>query len=131
MKFGSSQSKLVTVDPTFSMYSILAKRLGARVVFVKLAPSTSRDPFAINTKSVIETSRKNGVKVLVLASPNNPTGIQYPAEEILAIAESLPEVPIVIDEAYMEYARYSASKFLSKNRNLIIVRTFSKAFGLS
>ena len=131
MKFGSTQSKLVTVDPSFSMYSILARRLGARVVLVKLAPSTARDPFSINQSSVIEASRKNGVKVLVLASPNNPTAIQYPAEEILGIAESLADVPIVIDEAYMEYAGYSASKFLSKNRNLILVRTFSKAFGLA
>ena len=52
-------------------------------------------------------------------------------EEILGIAESLPDVPIVIDEAYVEYAGYSASKYLSKNRNLILVRTFSKAFGLA
>ncbi len=131
MKFGNSQSKLVTVDPSYSMYSILARRLGARVVFVKLAPSTAEDPFSINRRTVIEASKNNGVKVLVLASPNNPTGIQYPVEEILGIAESLPDVPIVIDEAYVEYAGYSASKYLSKNRNLILVRTFSKAFGLA
>ena len=131
MKFGSSQNKLVTVDPTYSMYSILARRMGASIVSVKLAPSTAENPFSINSREIIQTSRKNNVKVLVLASPNNPTGIQYAEEVILEIVESLPDLPIVIDEAYMEYARYSASKFLSNNRNLILARTFSKAFGLA
>ena len=131
IKFGRSRTKLVTVDPTYSMYSILAQRLGAQVVSIKLAPSTAREPFSLIPKNVVQTSKKSGVKILVLASPNNPTGIQYPAEEILTIAESLPDTAIVIDEAYVEYAGYSMSKYLSRNRNLILVRTFSKAFGLA
>jgi histidinol-phosphate aminotransferase len=98
---------------------------------VKLGPSTGKDPFSLNKAEVIRAASRKGVKVLVLASPNNPTGIQYAEEEIMEIAEALPQVAIIIDEAYVEYARYSASKFFSKKPNLILARTFSKAFGLA
>ncbi len=131
MKFGKRSSKVVTVDPTYSMYSILAKRLGGSVSSVKLGPSTVRPPFSLDAGQVTKKSKNVGANLVVIASPNNPTGIQYPAEEILQIAESLSDVALVIDEAYVEYGTYSVARLISKSRNLVVVRTFSKAFGLA
>lgn len=127
MKFDGKKRKIVTVSPTYSMYSILASRLGASLEYVKLGQSTQTNPFSLDENRVIRASKKDA-SILVLASPNNPTGIQYPVEQIQTIVESLPQVAIVIDEAYVEYARYSAARLISKYGNLIIARTFSKAF---
>lgn len=130
-KFKGKSSTLVTVDPSYAMYAVLAGRSGAKVTFVKLNPSTANEPFALRSENVLNAVRKSGAKVLVLASPNNPTGIQYPLEQISSILESLPGTSIVVDEAYVEYANYSTSSLVSKFKNLIVVRTFSKAFGLA
>ncbi|MDG6907352.1 MAG: histidinol-phosphate aminotransferase family protein [Nitrososphaerota archaeon] len=129
MKLDTDQRRIVTVDPSYSMYPVLASRLGAKLDYVKLEPSTDYNPFSLDTQRLIKASRN--AQIVVLASPNNPTGIQYPMEDIQTIAESLPDVAIIIDEAYLEYARYSAAKLLSKHRNLLIARTFSKAFGMA
>jgi histidinol-phosphate aminotransferase len=130
LKLVAGKGKLVTVDPTYSMYLVLANHAGAKVMTAKLAPSTAREPFALDT---LELSKllKGGTNALVLASPNNPTGIQYPQEQLRSIIESFPDIPVIIDEAYVEYGEYSATELLSRFRNLIIVRSFSKAFGLA
>lgn len=124
--------KLTIIEPTYSMYSVLARRLGVRVRFVKLGPSTTRPPFSLPVTKVIITAKKEKASVLVLASPNNPTGIQYPVDEIRTLIESLPETRILIDEAYVEYGNYSAVSLMNRaKQNLVIIRTFSKAFGLA
>ena len=130
-KFNGKRSTMVTVDPSYGMYAVLAGRLGAKVTFSKLNPSTANEPFALRSENVLKAVRKSGAKVLVLASPNNPTGIQYPLEQVRSILESLPDTSIVVDEAYVEYANYMTVSLLSKFRNLTVVRTFSKAFGLA
>lgn len=124
--------KIITIDPTYSMYSILAKRMGARISTVRLSPSTANNPFSLNeTELIRECRKKKGVQILVLASPNNPTGIQYPEDLVRSIVEALPDVQVLVDEAYVEYGEYTFSKHLTKYQNLLIVRTFSKAFGMA
>ncbi len=123
--------RIFTVDPSYLMYSILAKRVGATVSTVGVAASTAKDPFALNEKELIRECKKKGAKMLVLSSPSNPTGIQYPEDQIRSILESLPSVQVLLDEAYVEYGRYTFSKNLPRYGNLLIVRTFSKAFGLA
>ncbi|MGI0090137.1 MAG: pyridoxal phosphate-dependent aminotransferase [Nitrososphaerales archaeon] len=128
MKLGS-RGKMVTVDPTYSMYSVLAKRLGADVDFVRVRSSTAKEPFSLALDELIASAKR--ANILVIASPNNPTGVQYPIDEIRALIQSLPETLVVIDEAYVEYADYSTAGLLKSNKKLIITRTFSKAFGLA
>lgn len=123
--------RVVTIDPSYTMYSILAKRIGATISSVQVASSTANIPFALNEGELIRECKKKGTKMLVLASPSNPTGIQYPEDQIRSILESLPSVQVLLDEAYVEYGKYTFSKNLPKYRNLLIVRTFSKAFGMA
>jgi histidinol-phosphate aminotransferase len=131
MKLKKRNDSLVTVNPTFSIYELLAKRQGARTFNVPLKQFDSDDPFALAEDLLIKTCKSKNAKVLALASPNNPTGVQYPIEQIKRIVEALPNVTILLDEAYVEYASYNASRLISKYKNLLIMRTFSKAFALA
>lgn len=124
---------LVTVKPTFSMYALRARSCGARVVQVPVDYSPSgRDPFPLETDKLVKACSANKAKLLFLASPNNPTGIQYSLPQLKEILESIPSSTLlVLDEAYVEYCEYTARSLLRKYPNLIILRTFSKAFGLA
>ena len=124
--------KLLTIDPTFSMYGVLASRLGSKTVFVKAQASNyGGGAFSLDFKRLLVKCKDKNVKIIVLASPNNPTGIQYPLQEIEALVACLPDKTFMLDEAYVEYAEYSATSLLRSYPNLFIARTFSKAFGLA
>lgn len=124
---------VLIVSPTFSMYSIFARRQRSKKVEVWLNPSTSKDPFSLPLVSLKETwKHEKRAKLLVIVSPNNPTGIQYPVEDLEEVLEEVPERMVLLDEAYMEYAKYDAAKrFMKSYKNLVILRSFSKAFGLA
>ena len=80
-----------------------------------------------------EYSASNGVKGLILCNPNNPLGISIPEHELKELLRKTNEldIPIIVDEAYFEYSKVNATKYLPEYENLIILRTLSKAFGLS
>lgn len=75
----------------------------------------------------------SGVKGLMLCNPNNPLGVSIPENELQELLNKTNEldIPLIIDEAYLEYSNVNAVKYLPEYKNLIILRTFSKAFGLS
>ena len=68
--------------------------------------------------------------VIYIDSPNNPTGFQFSKQDIQKIIKKF-NGPIIIDEAYGEFSDYSVVSLVKNNDNLIVVRTFSKAFGLA
>ncbi len=121
------------VSPTFSMYSIFARRQHSKLKEGWLNPSTAKDPFSLQLSSLKDAWRKDrSAKLLVIVSPNNPTGIQYPIEELEEILDTAPDKTVLLDEAYVEYAKYDAAKRLLKSHeNLVVLRTFSKAFALA
>lgn len=122
---------LVTIEPTFSMYRILAARLGSKSIVISTRASTDEEPFSLNFEKVESACKRSEAKLLVLASPNNPTGVQYPIEEIRGLIESQSNKTVMIDEAYVEYGDYTIVRQLAEYPNLVISRTFSKAFGLA
>ena len=69
-------------------------------------------------------------RLLYLCSPNSPTATQYKAEDIEALAKAFPGI-VILDEAYGEFADYSFVPRIKEFENMIILRTFSKAFGLA
>jgi histidinol-phosphate aminotransferase len=85
-------------------------------------------PFQETLKSL-----KAGVKGLILCNPNNPLGNSIPKDEFIELLQKTKklDIPLIVDEAYFEYSDVDATQYLSKYKNLIILRTFSKAFGLS
>ena len=113
-------SKVLYLDPSFSMYKILTKGLGLKGIGV---PLTSE--FKLNLKKVIKEIRLNDPDVIFIASPNNPTGNSFKKEDIIKIIECSKGI-VVIDEAYSDYSSTSCIDLLRKNKNLLIMKTMSK-----
>ena len=110
--------------PTFSYYEIATLANGGKPVFVK------RDGnFDIDTKSILDKVTEN-TKIVFLCSPNNPTGNPMSEEQAREILESVNAI-VFIDEAYVEFSEKSLSGLVKEYDNLIVGRTFSKAFGLA
>ncbi|MCX9083792.1 MAG: histidinol-phosphate transaminase [Candidatus Methanoperedens sp.] len=110
--------------PTFSYYEIATLANGGKPVFVE------RDPdFNIELEKIIDKMNEN-TKMIFLCSPNNPSGNSIPEKDVRKILGSVNAL-VFIDEAYVEFADSGLSKLVKEYDNLIIGRTFSKAFGLA
>jgi histidinol-phosphate aminotransferase len=114
---------VVLSQPTFTLYRLLAEAVGAPVVDVPMTGS-----FTLDTDSVIEAANAPGVAMLVLCSPNNPTGGQIPLSDVERILDSTGAL-VVLDEAYVHFAGASAVRLLSRYEHLVVLQTFSKAMG--
>jgi histidinol-phosphate aminotransferase len=77
------------------------------------------------------TDDSAGADLVWICNPNNPTGELVEPEEIAALAESLPNAAVVVDEAYFEYGGKTVAPLVADTPNLIAIRTLSKAFGLA
>ena len=114
----------VTFAPTFSVVKYCVKYEGAKYVSVPL-----KDDFSIDMEGMREAFTPEA-RLLYLCSPNNPTATQLKPREIEALTEEFPGI-VMVDEAYGEYSDYSAVPLINKYENLIILKTFSKAFSLA
>lgn len=115
--------KVAVVSPGFAIYTRLAKILDLETVEIPLLGD-----FRFDVPSILEKSRES--KMLIFASPNNPTGTALSIEEINDIVMNYKGI-VVVDEAYFDFYKKTSQKLLKKFENLIIIRTFSKAFGLA
>lgn len=116
---------VVAPAPTFTLYQLVTAVLGGRYLPVALAAD-----FAYDVDTIIAVARRERAKVVVLNSPNNPTGSALPpggVERVLAGTEGL----VVCDEAYQEFGGPSAVDLLSASPRLVVMKTFSKAVGLA
>ncbi len=129
-----TSDRVIINGPTFSMYEVLATRLGSTVAFVSTRGSRDdgQGPFSLDLRKLSDLCRKSdATKIVVIASPNNPTAIQYPLEQIESLVSLFPRITFLLDEAYVEYGDYNAAQLIDKYPNLVVARTFSKAFGLA
>ncbi|WP_319420664.1 histidinol-phosphate transaminase [Pleurocapsa sp. FMAR1] len=124
------EGAILVATPTFSMYGIMAKTLGVRVVSI----SRQESDFALDlemAQQAIADSARPPIRVVFMVHPNSPTGNALVARE-LDWLRSLPEnILVVIDEAYFEFSQTSVVSELTKRHNWIVLRTFSKAFRLA
>jgi histidinol-phosphate aminotransferase len=125
----AGQDSVLICPPTFGMYKVSARIQGAGVVAVPLLKERG---FAVDPLAVLDTWR-SGVKLLFLCTPNNPTGNLLDRGAIELLCERLADRAIVVvDEAYMEFARASSLiERLDRYPNLVILRTLSKAYALA
>jgi len=114
----------VTFAPTFSVFKYCVLYEGAKYVQVPLC-----DDFTIDMDAMQKAFASNA-RLLYLCSPNNPTANQLKPREIEALTEEFPGI-VLVDEAYGEYADYSVVSLIKKYENLVVLRTFSKAFSLA
>lgn len=126
LAWGGPGRKLLNVPPTFAMYEIDAKVTGTEVVDV---PRNPRD-FSVDAKAVLDRVGRGDIDVVMLAHPNNPTGNLEP-ETFLIDLLSATDALVVVDEAYFEFSRHTMRPHMARHPNLVILRTFSKAFSLA
>jgi histidinol-phosphate aminotransferase len=122
-------AELVYAWPSFSVYPHLTAASGARAITVPLDAGQRHDLPAMLREITVAT------RLVIVCNPNNPTSTALPAEEIAAfVAEVPPQVCVIIDEAYCEFNLLgdpdSSIELLHRHSNLVLLRTFSKVYGL-
>jgi len=122
--FLGKDDEAISIAPTFSMYRHSVSLQGSRYIEVPL-----KEDFFLNLEQI---SAKTTAKTMLffLCSPNNPTANQFGIEEIRSLVEGFQGL-VAIDEAYVEFANYSTARLVEEFENLVVLRTFSKAFGLA
>lgn len=112
------------VDPTFEMYRFFVELVGGKTKQVLITKD-----FALKAEEILSALSER-TKVIFICSPNNPTGRQFSRDEVLRVVEESDRL-VVLDEAYVDFAPYTLMKEATKYHNLLVLRTFSKAFGLA
>ena len=128
--FIDKDDEAVMGDPAFIVYQLIVKSVGGNVVPVSLVDYTH------DLKSMAEAVTGR-TRVVFVANPNNPTGTVVEKGEMAAFFKTIPDdVLIIMDEAYYEYASTmddfgDSMLYLKEFKNLVVLRTFSKAYGLA
>jgi len=125
LAFLEADDEALICTPTFFMYDVSVQMMTPHLRRVQ-TDATLEFPFerfmaAINEKT----------KLILVASPNNPTGSTVSREHLLAIAAAAPHAVLMVDEAYFHFHGESTLADIAKVPNLIVARTFSKAYGLA
>jgi histidinol-phosphate aminotransferase len=123
-------AEVVYAWPSFSVYPQLAAQSGARAIEVPLDSEQRHDLDAMAREVTVAT------RMVLVCNPNNPTGTALPVDAIDAFVGSLPDhVAVILDEAYVEFSTLQdpaeSVDLLKRHANLIILRTFSKVYGLA
>ena len=123
--FVDTNELILSLDPTFSMYSIYAKIVNSRYI-----GAGEGNDFTINVDDVIKSIKENNPKLTIICNPNNPTGTIIKRDDVLRIVKSTDNV-VIVDEAYMEFSNESVVDEIENYDNLIVVKTMSKAFSMA
>lgn len=123
--FGGQGRPIAYQWPSFSMYPIYAAMADSQAVAIPLDAD-----FQLSAATALDTIEKSKSKLLILCNPNNPTGTLIPPETLREVIRLAP-CPVLVDEAYHEYCGGTCLPWLQEFPNLMVVRTFSKAYGLA
>lgn len=130
LAFLSRGDNMIMADPTFNTTGRVARTMGAEVRRIPLTRNYEHDLDAFT--SAID----DRTKYIMICNPNNPTGTVTPAHKIKRFLDKVPEdIVIMIDEAYFHFVEdpgyESFEQYPVEGRNMIVVRTFSKVYGLA
>jgi len=124
--FADKDDSVVIPEPTFAMYSQYAGVPGTNIVSIPYRGEKLEFPLEEMLECVAARP-----KVMVICNPNNPTGNLVSLEDIERIAKRATDTIVYVDEAYFEFSGRTAVGLIKKYPNIIVTRTFSKAFGLA
>jgi histidinol-phosphate aminotransferase len=125
LAYGGPDRTAMTFEPTYLLHARLAWISHTRHVVCRLSA-----PWSIGD-SEISSARDARPNVVFVCSPNNPTGNSQAVDVVDRLAGSLPRSLVIVDEAYIEFGGKTAQELLGTRTNVVIVRTFSKAFALA
>jgi len=124
--WGGKGRSILQFMPTFTMYGIYAQTFETAVISLLRDPQT----YAIDIDLALETLRAQQPSICLLCNPNNPSGQVTPVADICRLIEA-SDALFVVDEAYAEFSGTSMLPYLDRYPNLVILRTFSKAYSLA
>lgn len=118
-------SNIIGIDPSYGMYEVCANLNNIRYHKVLL-----NNDFTLNSEVILQAKDKN-TRIVFICSPNNPTGNLLNTDSILQIINNFDGL-VVVDEAYIDFSNSKGLiELLNPNNNLVLLRTFSKAWGLA
>ncbi len=123
--FLNSGDEVLMAGPTYDNFRIYAESCGADVV-THLGPS----PFEADAAGLITAITKK-TKIIYIVTPNNPTGTIFSEQDMRSVLGAAPEALVIADEAYFEFCGFTHSALTLEYPNLLVSRSFSKAFGLA
>ena len=119
--------RVVMLDPSYAMYPIYTRMFDAEPVQVPFRDDLTLDPDALLDATNV------GVRMVLLANPNQPTGTRLPEDTLRALLDRAAgcEALVVVDEAYFPFSRTTVLPWVAEHPHLVVTRTFSKAWGLA
>lgn len=123
--WGGPGRRFLDLPPTFVMYGIDAQMTATETVVIQ-----RREDFSVDEDAVLARVREGDIDLVVISNPNNPTGNLVPETFLIELLAST-DAPVVVDEAYFEFSRHTMRPHMGRHRNLVLLRTFSKAFSLA
>ncbi len=120
------ERRAVVADPSFSMFRVSTETVGGTML-----PVAVDERWDLPAPALLQAVRQPGVTVAWLCSPNNPTGRELDPAVVEQVACEAPDVLVVLDEAYYEVGGTTQAHLLARCPNLLIIRTFSKGYGLA
>jgi histidinol-phosphate aminotransferase len=117
--------RVATFEPTYQLHAHIARLTGATVI-----ESERGADFRLDLGSALDLIAESRPDVTFLCSPNNPTGLVEPVENVRALLESQPGL-LVVDEAYAQFAGWSALTLVDDATPLVVTRTFSKTWSMA
>ncbi|MDA0745472.1 MAG: histidinol-phosphate transaminase [bacterium] len=119
----TSDTPVVVPSPSFSLYGLYTGIFGGREVAVNLNAD-----YTFNMPAICEAIRRENANMVILCSPNNPTGCVVSNADLEALLNETDAL-VLVDEAYAEFSNHTALDLLPNHPNLIVLKTFSKALG--
>lgn len=128
--FGGEDRAVLIHPPTFSMYKAAAMVTSTEIREVPLILNDEGNDLRLDVEGIIRTAAQPELSVIVLCNPNNPTGTLFPREDIMKIVRESGKL-VVVDEAYGEFAGESVLDEIPNYPNLLVLKTFSKLYGMA
>jgi len=122
----SPDDQVVIPIPTYDHFRVYAESCDATIVNVL----NKKNPRAISYDQ-LKKSINSKVKMVYLVHPNNPTGFLFEKEKLETLLNFFPETLFIVDEAYFEFTQNTMAPLVTHHDNLVVTRSFSKAFGLA
>ena len=128
LAYGGTGRRAALFEPTYALHAQIARATATEVVVGERGAD-----YAIDVVSAAKLLRSTRPSVVFVCSPNNPTGTVEPRETVEGLLEVVSEIGalLVVDEAYGEFARWSALELIDDDRPLVVVRTYSKVWSLA
>lgn len=125
LAYAGAGRKVLTFEPTYQLHAHIARITGAEVV-----SAPRGNDFRIDKSRLAEVFSTHSPDVTFVCSPNNPTGVVEDEETVRAIIDAAPGL-VIVDEAYAQFASWSAIDLVDESRALVVTRTYSKTWSMA